>query len=150
MKNKLAMFPTALQHQMLIQTVLALLSLVLALVVFIIFSAAASIPFLIVSLLLAFSILRLYYITTQGRYLELRGVILKVERTPIRQRPKSLLLEVDRKALRLMLRNRHLSLKEGHTIILYLADTTPLYEWHGVHQLHSYLALVPEQQGQRA
>ena len=149
MKNKLAMFPTALQHQLLIQAALALLNLVLALVVLVIFSATASTPFLILSFLLGFNILLLYRITTQGRYLELRGVILKVERTPIRQRPKSLLLEVDGKALRLMLRNRHLSLKEGHTIVLYLTDTTPLYEWHGVHQLHSYLALVPEQEGRR-
>lgn len=150
MKNRLAMFPTALQHQLLVQAALALLSLALALVVLIIFSATASLPFLLVSLLLAFSTLRLYCTTAQRHYLELRGIILKVERTPIRQRPKAILLEVDGKALHLVLRNRHISLKEGHTVILYLADTTPLYEWHGIHQLHSYLALVLDQQNRKA
>lgn len=151
MKERLSLIPTALQHQLMIQVVLILLNIFLAFITLFAFSAAVSIPFLMLSLLLAGSIIRLYLIGVQGHYLILHGVILKVERTPIRQRPKALLLEAEGKALRLVLRNRHISPSEGHTVVLYLADTTPIYERRGIHQLHSYLALaLPKQNvGQR-
>ena len=79
----------------------------------------------------------------RGQYLILKGVILKVERTSLRQRPKSILLETNGKALLVMLRNRHTSVREGDVVTLYIADTAPLYEWQGVHRLHAYLAMVP-------
>ena len=86
---------------------------------------------------------RLYRTGMRGQYLILRGVILKVERTVLRQRPKSILLEANGKALLVMLRNRHAAVREGDTVTLYISDTAPLYEWQGIHRLHAYLAMVP-------
>lgn len=142
MKERLSLIPTALQHQLMIQVVLILLNIFLAFITLFAFSAAVSIPFLMVSLLLAGSIIRLYLIGVQGHYLILHGVILKVERTPIRQRPKALLLEAEGKALRLVLQNRHISPSEGHTVVLYLGQIphpftsaaastscTPIWPW---------------------
>lgn len=135
--------PPALQQQLIIQMGLALFCLVLAIGAFVFVSFTVSIPFLLGAAVLTISAARLYRTGMRGQYLILRGVILKVERTTLRQRPKSILLEANGKALLVMLRNRHATVREGDTATLYIADTTPLYEWRGVHRLHAYLAMVP-------
>lgn len=58
--------------------------------------------------------------------------MLKLERTPLRLRPKAMLMEVEGKALLVVLRNRHISVREGDALTLYIADTAPLYEWRGI------------------
>ena len=146
MKRILRMLPPALQRQLMIQAGLALLALVLAVVALFFFSLIISVPFLLGASLLAFSALRLYHIGTQGQYLILRGTVMKVERTSVRQQMKSLLLEVDGKALQVVLRNRHVTVQEGETVKLYISDTTPLYEWQGIHRLYAYLAIAPGRQ----
>ena len=146
MKQNLRMLPPVLQRQMLIQAGLALLALVLAVVALIFFSFTISVPFLLGAALLAFNAFRLYRIGTRGQYLILRGTVMKVERTPVRQQTKSLLLEVDGKALQVVLRNRHVAVQEGETVTLYISDTTPLYEWQGIHRLYAYLAMTPGKQ----
>ena len=146
MKRILRMLPPALQRQLMIQAGLALLALVLAVVALFFFSLIISVPFLLGAALLAFSALRLYHIGTQVQYLILRGTVMKVERTSVRQQMKSLLLEVDGKALQVVLRNRHVTVQEGETVKLYISDITPLYEWQGIHRLYAYLAIAPERQ----
>ena len=110
-------------------------------------SFSVSVPFLLGAALLTICAARLYHTGMRGQYLILRGVILKVERTALRQRPKSILLEANGKALLVMLRNRHAAVREGDTVTLYIADTAPLYEWQGIHRLHAYLAMVPGKRG---
>ena len=110
-------------------------------------SFSVSVPFLLGAALLTICAARLYRTGMRGQYLILRGVILKVERTVLRQRPKSILLEANGKALLVMLRNRHAAVREGDTVTLYIADTAPLYEWQGIHRLHAYLAMVPGKRG---
>lgn len=147
MKQNVCTFPPALQRQLLIQAALSVLSLVLAAAAVFFFSVTISVPFLLCAGLLAFSTFRLYGIGVRGQYLALKGAVLKVERTPLRLRPKAMLLEVEGKALLVVLRNRHIPVREGDAVTIYIADSTPLYEWRGIHRLHSYLAVVPETQG---
>lgn len=147
MKKDLQSIPVPLQHQLLIQTALAAFCIVVAVVTWIFFAITAAIPFFCGLVLLAMNVIRLYYIAVTGAYLELSSTVLKVERTPIRQRARAMLLEIDGKALRVTLRNRHISIQAGDSVVLYIRDTTPLYEWRGIHQLHSYLALTKEKQG---
>ena len=135
MKQDACNIPLALQHQMLIQAALSVLTLVLAALAMLFFSITVSVPFLLCAVLLAFSAFRLYNIGRRGQYLVLEGTVLKLERTPLRLRPKAMLMEVEGKALLVVLRNRHIS------------DTAPLYEWRGIHRLHSYLAVVPAIRG---
>ena len=118
MKQDACNIPLALQHQMLIQAALSVLTLVLAALAMLFFSITVSVPF-----------------------------VLKLERTPLRLRPKAMLMEVEGKALLVVLRNRHISVREGDALTLYIADTAPLYEWRGIHRLHSYLAVVPAIRG---
>lgn len=147
MKQNIRVIPPALQRQLLIQAALSALTLLLSVTAMIFFSVTISVPFLLCAMLLAFSAFRLYRIGRRGQYLALRGAVLKLERTPLRLQPKAMLLEVEGKALLVVLRNRHISVREGDAVTIYIADTTPLYEWRGIHRLHSYLAVVPEMRG---
>ena len=146
MKQDWKSLPPALQHQLIIQMGLAVCCLVLAIGALAFISFSVSVPFLLGAALLTICAARLYRTGMRGQYLILRGVILKVERTVLRQRPKSILLEGNGKALLVMLRNRHAAVREGDTVTLYIADTAPLYEWQGIHRLHAYLAMVPGKQ----
>lgn len=131
MKQDWKSLPPALQHQLIIQMGLAVCCLVLAIGALAFISFSVSVPFLLGAALLTICAARLYRTGMRGQYLILRGVILKVERTVLRQRPKSILLEANGKALLVMLRNRHAAVREGDTVTLYIADTAPLYEWQG-------------------
>lgn len=92
MKQDWKLLPPALQHQMFIQMGLALLCLILAIGALVFVSFTVSIPFLLGASVLTISAARLYRTGMRGQYLILKGVILKVERTSLRQRPKSILL----------------------------------------------------------
>ena len=146
MRQNLRLLPPALQRQLLIRVGFILLSLVLGVVSLVLFSTTIALPFLLCAALLAFSAFRLYRIGARGQYLILRGTVLKVEYTPLRRQPKSVLLEADGKALQVVLRNRHVAVQEGDTVTLYISDTTPLYEWQGIHRLYAYLAMTPGKQ----
>lgn len=106
MKQDWKSLPPALQHQLIIQMGLAVCCLVLAIGALAFISFSVSVPFLLGAALLTICAARLYRTGMRGQYLILRGVILKVERTALRQRPKSILLEANGKALLVMLRNR--------------------------------------------
>ena len=93
MKQDWKSLPPALQHQLIIQMGLAVCCLVLAIGALAFISFSVSVPFLLGAALLTICAARLYRTGMRGQYLILRGVILKVERTVLRQRPKSILLE---------------------------------------------------------
>ena len=118
MKQDWKSLPPALQHQLIIQMGLAVCCLVLAIGALAFISFLVSVPFLSGAALLTICAARLYRTGMRGQYLILRGVILKVERTVLRQRPKSILLEANGKALLVMLRNRHAAVREGDTVIV--------------------------------
>ena len=118
MKQDWKSLPPALQHQLIIQMGLAVCCLVLAIGALAFISFSVSVPFLLGAALLTICAARLYRTGMRGQYLILRGVILKVERTVLRQRPKSILLEANGKALLVMLRNRHAAVREGDTVIV--------------------------------
>ena len=141
MKDKRTSVPLALQTQILLQAALALASLVTGVILVILFSAAVSLPFFLLALLFGLGSIRIYHASMAGRYLTLLGNVLKVEQTAILRRPKAILLEIDGRALRVSLRNRHRAPEQGKIVRIYVLDTTPIYEWRGLHQLSSYLAL---------
>lgn len=113
MKQDWKSLPPALQHQLIIQMGLAVCCLVLAIGALAFISFSVSVPFLLGAALLTICAARLYHTGMRGQYLILRGVILKVERTALRQRPKSILLEANGKALLVMLRNRHAAVRRA-------------------------------------
>lgn len=144
MKNQLFhAIPVPLQHQILIRSALAALSLLLSIPLLLLGAGlTAAIPFLLITILLAVNAGHIYYIAVTNRFLALNGVVLKLELAAFRRRPKALLLEVEGKALRVMLRNRHKAPKAGDRITLFITEDTQLYPWRGLHQLSGYLTLT--------
>lgn len=144
MKNDIAMIPAALQRTMFKQLGLVLLALAAGACLFLQSGQAmAAVPFLLAALLLAASAIYTGWLAMRGHCLELKCVVLDVERSALRGRTKALLLEAQGMALRLPLRGRLRPPEVGAPIRVYISDTTQIYEWRGMHQLGSYLAVDP-------
>ena len=133
--------PLPLQTQILIRLALAVCLLIAGNVLLLIFTVTIAIPFFLLALLTAVSGGRLYWLAVRGRYLILTGTVLNVERTAILRHPKAILIEAEGKALRVVLRNRHKAPSVGGQISFYVQDSTPIYEWRGMHLLGTYLAV---------
>lgn len=145
MKSDFGVLPIPLQRQILVRVGLSAASVVTGVGLLVLLrSAAMAAPCLVAALLAAASGWHIYRQATLGRCLVLNGTVLKTEMSALRHRPKALLLEVDGKALRVVLRGRHKVLGAGVSVAVYITDTTPLYDWRGLHQLQTYLALVTE------
>lgn len=143
MKKGLGALPVPLQRQVLIRAGLCAVSIAAGAGLLILLrSAAMAAPCLAAALLTAAGAWHIYRQCTLGRCLILKGTVLNTEISVLRRRPKALLLEVDGKALRVVLRGRNKELEAGAAVDVYISDTTPLYDWRGIHQLQSYLALV--------
>lgn len=142
MKNRHATIPVPLQAQILIRAALALLSLSMGIVLLAFFSLNAALPLLIFALLAAISAARVYLVAASGHYIAITGTVLKVERTAFLRRAKALLLAVDGKALRVVLRSRRSSPHTAERVTVYIHDSTPIHEWKGLHLLGTYLALT--------
>lgn len=139
MKRK--QIPAPMQAQILIQTALAILSLTVGVSLFCCFTSAMALPFLFLTILAAANGCRVYRISAKGCYLTLSGTVLSVERTAILRRPKALLAEIEGKTLRIVLRNRHKAPEKGGRIVIYVQDSTPIYEWKNTYLLNSYMAV---------
>lgn len=133
--------PLPLQTQILIRLALAVCLLIAGNVLLILFTVTIAIPFFLLALLTAVSGGYLYQLAVRGRYLILTGIVLNVERTAILRRPKAILIEAEGKALRVVLRSRHKAPSVGGQISFYVQDSTPIYEWRGMHLLGTYLAV---------
>lgn len=142
MKNCISMIPTALQRTILKQLGVVLLVLAVAACLFLQSGQAiACVPFLLASLLLAVPAVYTGWLAVVGRCLELKCVVLCVEQSALRGRTKALLLEIQGMAVRLPVVGRFRPPEVGATILVYISDTAMLYEWKGIHQLDSYLAV---------
>lgn len=133
--------PLPLQTQILIRLALAVCLLIAGNTLLIFFTVTIAIPLFLLALLSAVSGGCLCRLVVCGRYLILTGTVLNVERTAILRRPKAILIEVEGRALRVILRNRHKAPGVGGQISFYVEDSTPIYEWRGMHLLGTYLAV---------
>ena len=146
MKNVIQGIPTVLQHAILIRAGLSLVNLLAAACLFLCFNQLLVVaPFLLLAPVLAGHAAYIYWLFIKGHCLELRGTVLGVERSFLRSKPKALLLEIQGVALRVILFNRLKVPKAGGTVLIYISDTTPLFEWRGMHQLDSYLAIAMDE-----
>lgn len=142
MSNNIAMIPTALQRTILKQLAQALFVLAAGVCLFLQSGRGmVAVPFLLAALLLAVPAIYTGWLAIRGHCLELKCVVLGVERSALRGRSKALLLETQGMALRLFLRDRRRPPQVGTSILIYISDTAQLYEWRGMHQLDSYLAV---------
>lgn len=145
MKATFQKFPAPIQNQIIVRGGLCALSLAAGIGLLVLLGdPTLLLPFVLAAGLMAVSAGHIYHIAAEQRYLVLVGTVLKVERTEFWHRPKALLLEVEGKALRLVLHSRHRAPAAGASVSIYAPDAATLYEWRGMRQLFSYLALVVE------
>ena len=137
---KRTQIPIPLQSQILLRLVLTVCSLVVGSLLLVLFSLPIAAPFFLLALVTAASGGHLYWVAVCGHYLVLTGTVLKVERTTVMRRPKAILMEVEGTALRVIQRNRHKAPGVGSQLSFYVQDSTPIYEWRGMHLLGTYLA----------
>lgn len=135
------LIPVPLQGQILLRLALAVCSLIVGSIFLILFTVTIAIPFFLQALLTAVSGGYLYWLALCGRYLILTGTVLNVERTAILHRSKAILIEVEGKVLRVILRSSYKTPSIGSRILFYVQDSTPIYEWRGIHLLGTYLAV---------
>lgn len=133
--------PLPLQAQILMRLALAICSLIAGNVFLVFFTVTIAVPFFLLALFAAISGGYLYLLVSRGHYLILIGTVLNVERTAILRRPKAILIEVEGKALRVVLRSRHKVPCVGGQISIYVQDSAPICEWRGMHLLRTYLAV---------
>lgn len=145
MRQTVHNIPIILQQRILMQAALAAASLLLAVVLLFFFPGIVSIPFLLVSSLLAACAGHTYWAAVHNRVLALKGIVLQLERTVFCHRPKALLVEVEGKALRIVLHSRLHAPKAGEQITLFVLDSAQLYPWRGLQQLDRYLALATDE-----
>ncbi len=143
MKHTAQKIPSALQRVIFVRLGLALLSLAVSVFLFVRFGGLTlTVPFLLAALLLAGHAAYIYQLAAGGHCLKLGGTVLNVEHSFLRGRPKALLIETEGVALRVILHGRLKAPAPGDSVVLYIPDTATLYEWRGMHQLESYLALT--------
>lgn len=151
MKDCMITIPVALQHMILKRICGAMLAIAAAACFFIQSgSAVATVPVLLAALLLAATAVYTGWLAVKGHCLELNCTVLEIEKSALRGRTKALLVETQDVVLRLPMRGSLRTLGIGDSITVYVSDTTPLYDWRGLHQLSSYLVAVPQKaQNQR-
>lgn len=142
MKEKLRELPIAIQKQVIIRYGAAAVSLILLVVSLLM----AEDPYLSLSLALIcvfflFSASQLLYLALSGHLIEISGECIKVERTPIRRRLKTIYLKVETQVVRLQITGKQRDVDAGDQVTVYVSDNAPIYENEGYQQLSSYLAI---------
>lgn len=137
--------PDLLQTKIIELAGLAVASCVLGVAILLFFPHTLAMPFLILAIFLAILCGRLYRVVATEQYLTLKGTVFQVEQTLLFHRINAILIETNGMALRVVVRNRHRRIATGDRITLYIQDSTPIYEWHKLHQLSSYIAIEVEE-----
>lgn len=83
----------------------------------------------------------LFYNSTKGNFISVRGVCRQIETTGIRKRVRNLYIDTEPYILKLTVRQRIRNLDKGDTIIVYLSEKTPVYEQDNGYMICSYYAL---------
>ena len=128
MKGKLKGLPMAIQKQVIIRYGAAAVSLILLVLSLLM----AEDPYLPLSLALIFAFFlfsasQLLYLALSGHLIEISGECIRLERTPIRRRPKALYLQVETQVVRLQITGTLRNAEPGDLVTVYASDSAPVY-----------------------
>lgn len=136
-------FPAVLQHQILLRFGLTLG----AAAVFGLFWLLSrqfwfGAPFLMLSLWMGASGIQMFLTLYHGKYTRVKATCKQVITTPILKRPKALILSTEQGDLRLRMQQRIQKPEVDELFIVYLADSTRLYQNEDGFFASSYLAIT--------
>jgi len=86
----------------------------------------------------------LLYTCIRGDYIAVSGTYVQVDTTAIRKRIKSMTLEYEEEAPRLLTVSIHERIKRlsvGDTVTIYLSEKTPVYNRNGAYLIYDYYAV---------
>ena len=143
LRETLRTFPAVLQHQLLLRFGLTLGGLA----AFGLFWALSSAfwfgaPFLMLSLWMGASGIQMFLTLYHGKYTRVKATCRQVITTPILKRPKALILSTEQGDLRLRIQQRIRNPEVDELFIVYLADSTRLYQNEDGYFASSYLAIT--------
>lgn len=142
MKDKFKHLPDALQKQVVLRLAIGTGFFVLFLVVqFCMGDIYFSLPCVVFGGVMIVNGGLLFYNSTKGNFISVRGVCRQIETTGIRKRVRNLYIDTEPYILKLPVRQRIRNLDKGDTIIVYLSEKTPVYEQDNGYMICSYYAL---------
>lgn len=135
-------FPAVLQHQILLRFGLTLGGLA-AFGLFWLLSRQFwfGAPFAMLALWMGLSGVQMFCTIYRGKYTCVEASCKQVITTPILKRPKALILSTERGDLRLRMQQRIQKPEVGCLYLIYLADSTPIYQNENGYLLSDYLAV---------
>ena len=136
-------FPEVLQHQILLRFSLTL-GAAAAFGLFWLLSRQFwfGAPFLMLSLWMGTSGIQMFLTLYHGKYTRVKASCKQVITSPILKRPKALILSTEQGDLRLRIQQRIRKPEVGELFVVYLADSTRLYQNEDGFFASSYLAIT--------
>ena len=136
-------FPAVLQHQILLRFGLTLGGLA----AFGLFWALSSafwfgVPFLMLALWMGASGIQMFLTLYHGKYTRVKATCKQLITTPILKRPKALILSTEQGDLRLRIQQRIRKPEVDELFVVYLADSTQLYQSEDGYVVSAYLAIM--------
>lgn len=142
MKDKFKRLPDALQKQVVLRLAIGVGFFILFLIVqFCMGDICFSLPCVLFGGVMIVNGGLLFYNSTKGNFISVRGVCTQIERTGMRKRIRSLYIDTEPYTLKLPVCQRIKNLDKGDTIIVYLSEKTPVYEQDNGYMICSYYAL---------
>lgn len=131
-----------LEEQIYLRCGLGMAALVLGVIFLFAVSIYLALPWFMLCVYLLGSGLMMAGRCSSGGYTRIEGVCREVERIGLRKRIRSVVLIVDDIPMRVLVRSRNQNLiHEGDTVIVFTADSTPVYVKDGYDYICSYYVL---------
>lgn len=145
MKERFKQLPGPLQQQVIRRFAVAIVFVLLFFItLFGFWDVYLFLPCLLFAGFFIVNALRLFYTCIRGDYISVSGTCVQVETTAIRKRIKSLTLEYEEEAPRLLTVSTHERIKRlsvGDTVTIYLSEKTPVYSRDGAYLIYGYYAV---------
>ena len=141
-QEQFAAIPEALQKQIWIRLGFALAFVLLFLFALVLLlDWMSAIPFIALTIYSVISAWILFRRVVAGDYVALEGHCIETTVTSVRKRTKSILLQTEEHAVRVMIRQRLKRISQGASIKLYVSSSTQVYDKDGVWLVPAYLAI---------
>ena len=142
MKERFKRLPYALQKQILLRFGVGLLFLLVSILVLAFYrDIYFFLPCFVFAIFFGINGVLLFKQADKGKYVVVEGICSDIERTPIRKRVKSIYMQTDADAVKLIVKQRVRQIAVGNTIRVYVADNTPVYEQEQCKLLCTYLCI---------
>lgn len=142
MREQFDKLPKTIQNQIIIRFAGGVLFVFLFVVILICFrDMYFYLPCLVFSAFLFANGGFLFYNGIKGNYICIEGICENIETFGIKRKIRSISITLDENSIKIPIRQRMKRLSVGDTVIVYVSDKTPVYEYENGYMICSYYAL---------